>query len=130
MAGGLSVDPDRITELVADLDTRLAPELAAAADAMALKADGVLSASGLTLDLARTLEQAGPYGQGNAEPCFVLPRMRVSFAKRVGTDHVRFTLTDIDSRRGRWYLLSLRRYANWRGPAGGGPGLVPRFRTP
>ncbi len=99
MAGGLSVDPDRITELVAALDARLAPELAAAADAMALRADGVLSASGLTLDLARMLERAGPYGQGNAEPRFVLPRMRVSFAKRVGTDHVRFTLTDIDSRR-------------------------------
>lgn len=99
MAGGLSVDPDRITELVAFLDARLAPELAAAADDMALKADGVLSASGITPELAHMLERAGPFGQGNAEPRFVLPRMRVSFAKRVGTDHVRFTLSDLDGRR-------------------------------
>jgi len=99
MAGGLSMDPDRITELVAFLDERLAPELAAAADEMALKADGVLTASGVTLELARMLERAAPFGQGNAEPRFVLPGMRVSFAKRVGTDHVRFTLSDPDSRR-------------------------------
>jgi len=99
MAGGLSVDPDRITELVAYLDERLAPELAAADDAMALRADGILSASGATADLARMLERAAPFGQGNAEPRFAFPRMRVSFAKRVGTDHVRFTLGDIDGRR-------------------------------
>ncbi|OLF78013.1 single-stranded-DNA-specific exonuclease RecJ [Maricaulis sp. W15] len=99
MAGGLSIDPDRITELVAYLDDRLAPELAAAADEMALRADGVLTAGGITTELAQLLERAAPFGQGNAEPRFVLPRMRVSFAKRVGTDHVRFTLGDLDGRR-------------------------------
>lgn len=95
MAGGLSVDPDRINELVAFLDERLAPELAAASDAMALEADGLITAAGATAELAELLERAGPYGQGNPEPRFVLERMRVSFAKRVGTDHVRFTLTDL-----------------------------------
>ncbi|WP_291842342.1 single-stranded-DNA-specific exonuclease RecJ [Maricaulis sp.] len=99
MAGGLTVDPDRITELVAFLDARMGPELAAAADEMALRADGVLTASGVSTELAQMLERAAPFGQGNAEPRFVLPRMRVSFAKRVGTDHVRFTLGDLDGRR-------------------------------
>ena len=94
MAGGLTVEPDRINELVAFLDDRLAPELAAATDAMALEADGLLTAAGATAELAELLERAGPYGQGNPEPRFVFERMRVSFAKRVGTDHVRFTLAD------------------------------------
>ena len=94
MAGGLTVDPDRINELVAFLDDRLAPELAGAGDAMALKADGVLTAAGVTVDLAELLEQAGPFGQGNPEPRFALSRMRVAFAKRVGAYHVRFSLQD------------------------------------
>ena len=95
MAGGLTVEADRINELVAFLDERLAPELAAAGDAMAMQLDGVLSASGLTVELAELLERAEPYGQANPEPRFVLPRMRVAFAKRVGKDHVRFTLKDM-----------------------------------
>ena len=95
MAGGLSVDPDRINELVAFLDDRLAPELAQAHDAMALEVDALITAAGVTPDLADRLERAQPFGQGNPEPRFVLPRMRVSFAKRVGTDHVRFTLADL-----------------------------------
>ena len=94
MAGGLTVHPDAINALIAFLDERLAPELAAATDAMAMKLDGVLTASGLTPELAELLEAAGPFGQGNPEPRFALARMRVSFAKRVGTDHVRFTLQD------------------------------------
>ena len=95
MAGGLTVDADRINELVAFLDDRLAPELAAAGDAMALQLDGVLSAAGVSVELAEMLERAEPYGQANPEPRFVLPRMRVGFAKRVGKDHVRFTLKDM-----------------------------------
>ena len=95
MAGGLSVDPDRINELVAFLDDCLAPELAQAHDAMALEVDALITAAGVTPDLADRLERAQPFGQGNPEPRFVLPRMRVSFAKRVGTDHVRFTLADL-----------------------------------
>jgi single-stranded-DNA-specific exonuclease len=95
MAGGLTVDPERINELVAFLDERLAPELANAGDAMALKADGVLTASGVTVELAELLERAGPFGQGNPEPRFALSRLRVAFAKRVGKDHVRFTLKDM-----------------------------------
>ena len=95
MAGGLTVEADRINALVAYLDERLAPELAEAGDAMALKADGVLAASGVTVELAEMLERAGPFGQGNPEPRFALSRVRVSFAKRVGTDHVRFSLQDL-----------------------------------
>ncbi|MHA6288536.1 single-stranded-DNA-specific exonuclease RecJ [Maricaulis sp. CAU 1757] len=95
MAGGLSVDPDRITELVAWLDDRLAPELAAASEARALHVDGLLTASGLTPELAELLERAAPFGQGNPEPRFAFSGLRVSFAKRVGSDHVRFTLSDV-----------------------------------
>jgi single-stranded-DNA-specific exonuclease len=96
MAGGLTVDPDRITELTAFLDDRLAAELAQASDAMAMRLDGLLTPSSANIGLADLLSRAGPFGQGNAEPRFALANLRVSFAKRVGTDHVRYTLQDRD----------------------------------
>ena len=95
MAGGLTVDADHLNEAVAFLDNHLAPELATAGDARTMTLDGVLTPAGLTADLAELLDGAGPFGQGNPEPRFVLPRIRVSFAKRVGKDHVRFTLQDV-----------------------------------
>lgn len=94
MAGGLTVDAERIHELVAFLDERLAPELSQATDAMALRLDGLLAAEGVSPELAGSFQAAGPFGQGNSEPRFALADLRVSFAQRVGKDHVRFTLVD------------------------------------
>ena len=94
MAGGLTVLADRITELTVFLDERLSEELENARDANALKLDGVLTPSGATIELAEALQGAGPFGQGNAEPRFVVSHVRISFAQRVGRDHVRFSLRD------------------------------------
>jgi single-stranded-DNA-specific exonuclease len=99
MAGGLSVDADRITELVAFLDDALAPQLQTATDAMALKLDGILTPAGTDIELIEMLEMAGPYGQGNAQPRFALCDLRIAFAQRVGVDHVRFTLEDDNAQR-------------------------------
>ena len=94
MAGGLTVNAERINDLIAFLDERLAPELAGAGDAMALRLDGLLTAQAVSPDLATRFAAAGPFGQGNSEPRFALADLRVSFAQRVGKDHVRFTLQD------------------------------------
>ena len=96
MAGGLSVDADAINALVSFLDDRLAPELARAHEARRLKVDTLVAASGVTLDLVDQIASLAPFGQGNPEPRVVVPELRVSFAKRVGTDHVRasFAATD------------------------------------
>jgi single-stranded-DNA-specific exonuclease len=99
MAGGLSVDPDRITELIAFLDERLTPELAKSGDAMALKLDGLISAAGIDVDLIDVLDQAAPYGQGHSEPRFAIANIKVNYAQLVGADHVRFTLEDRDLQR-------------------------------
>lgn len=99
MAGGLTVDPDGINALVEFLDARLAPELAAAEDARTRWIDGVLSPAAATLDLCRSLETLGPFGQGHPEPRFVMPNVRVTYAKRVGSDHVRATLEGPDGAR-------------------------------
>lgn len=95
MAGGLSVVADGINALTEFLDARLAPELAAARDAHTLFLDGLVMPQGVTLDLIEAIQRAGPFGQGNSEPRFCLADLQVSFAQRVGVDHVRFTLADM-----------------------------------
>jgi single-stranded-DNA-specific exonuclease len=40
------------------------------------------------------LERAGPYGAGAPAPRFALPSLEVRFARRVGTGHLKLTLSD------------------------------------
>ncbi len=40
------------------------------------------------MELLETLEPVAPFGVGNPEPRFVVPSVRVAWAKRVGGDHV------------------------------------------
>ena len=98
MAAGLTLEMSNLAAFRQFIDDSLA---AAVADnrEQALLVDGALSASGATLDLIELLEQAGPYGSGNPSPMFVFPAHRVTYADRVGTDHVRCTLVASDGSR-------------------------------
>ena len=96
MAGGLTVEADKINALVEFLDDRLAPELANASESRSLRIETLVAASGVTLDLVEQVARLAPFGQGNPEPRLVVPEVRISFAKRVGTDHVRASLTARD----------------------------------
>ena len=51
--------------------------------------DAAMTASAATPELAHRLEAAGPYGSGNPEPVFVLPRHRLADVMAVGADHLR-----------------------------------------
>jgi single-stranded-DNA-specific exonuclease len=99
MAAGLSVAEDRIDELQAYLIEKLQPEWDVSHAERALMLDAVLTPAGATLDLAARIIAAAPFGQGFAEPRFVLPSIRIAYAERVGSDHVRFSLADDDGQR-------------------------------
>lgn len=92
MAAGLTVDENKIDALTNYLADRLAPEFASAGDAMALKLDGLLSPASANEAFLTQLQAAGPFGQGNGEPRFAMPNVRVVYAERVGGVHVRFSL--------------------------------------
>jgi single-stranded-DNA-specific exonuclease len=95
MAAGLSIEWDRVEALKDFLSERLAGEMAAAAgEARALSIDSAAAIGALDLSLIDALDRIGPYGQGHPEPIFALPDVRVSFAKLVKEEHVRFTLED------------------------------------
>jgi single-stranded-DNA-specific exonuclease len=94
-AAGLTVEWDRVGALKQFLSDALKDEIAAAAgEARALSIDAAGAVSAIDLDLIEAVDRIGPYGQGHPEPVFALPDVRVSFAKLVKEDHVRFTLED------------------------------------
>ncbi len=89
MAAGVTLAPDRLADFRAFLDDRLAADVAAARAASGLTVDAALSAAALTPELAAAMSRAGPFGQGNPEPLFALPRHVLTEVQPVGAAHLR-----------------------------------------
>ncbi len=85
MAAGFSLEAGRLADFHALLNERLAAAAAlpAAAD---LAVEATLSVPGATTELALQLQHLAPFGNGNDEPVFVLPRARVVRADRIGRE--------------------------------------------
>ena len=84
-AAGFGLAASRLAEFHDYLCDQLshAAALPRAAD---LAVEGTLSVQGATLDLARQLDRLSPFGAGNEEPAFVLPRAQVVRADRIGRE--------------------------------------------
>ena len=85
MAAGFSVQEDKLPELHGFLNERLT-SAEALPGAFDLTLEGVLAPSGADAALAQMVARLGPFGMGNAEPLFVLPRARVVKTDRIGKD--------------------------------------------
>lgn len=99
MAAGLTVNRSRLDDLDQFFRQHIGHAATAARSAAALDIDAAVSASGANRALIEFLEKAGPFGQGNPQPRFVLPAHRVKFAKLVGGSHVRAVLEGPDGAR-------------------------------
>ena len=99
MAAGLTVARERLPRLEACLCGELAATAQAARARAGLEIDGALVPSGVNDALMDLIEQAGPYGQGNPQPRFAFPAVRVKFAKAVGEAHLRCVLEAADGSR-------------------------------
>lgn len=99
MAAGVTLKEDKLAAFEAFLTKRLEETVAAASEAKALRLDGALAARGATRELYELIQQAGPYGAGNAEPRFAVPSVRVVKADLVGRAHVRCILMGEDGGR-------------------------------
>ena len=89
MAAGVTLEKHRLGEWRAFLEERLAEPVARARAEASLAVDAAMTAGAATPALAHKLEAAGPYGSGNPEPLFVLPRHRLADVTPVGVDHLR-----------------------------------------
>ncbi len=89
MAAGFTVAEARIPELGDFLRAHLEKAVARHASARNLPCDLVLQPSAITLELARTLERIGHYGNGHPEPRIVLERVRILQVMPMGEKHFR-----------------------------------------
>lgn len=89
MAAGITLRRDRLGEFRAFVETKLASAVASARAESALVFDAAVAAGGATPALIKSIEAAGPFGSGNPEPLFALPRCRLIDVFPVGTDHLR-----------------------------------------
>jgi single-stranded-DNA-specific exonuclease len=85
MAAGFSAHEDALGEFHIFLNERLA-EAADLPLSAELMLDGVLGVAGADAALAQLVARLGPFGTGNTEPLFVLPRARVVRSDRIGKD--------------------------------------------
>jgi single-stranded-DNA-specific exonuclease len=99
MAAGLTVARDKIGAVETYFGAELADASSSARARVGLDLDGALVASGVTDGLMDLIERAGPFGQGNAQPRFAFPSVRVKFAKAVGEAHLRCVLEAADGSR-------------------------------
>jgi single-stranded-DNA-specific exonuclease len=99
MAAGLTVARAEFDALRGFLADALAGSAGAIRAAAGLAIDGALTPAAVSEDLMALIERAGPYGQGNPQPCFAFPAHRVKFAKVVGDAHVRCVLEASDGSR-------------------------------
>lgn len=92
MAVGLSIHKEKLDDFRAFLIDRFAEDVKNYQPIS--KVDGILSLSGVNIDLAKLLLQLEPFGQGNPTPKFVLENVRPAFVMPVGDGHFRVTLQD------------------------------------
>ncbi len=89
MAAGVTLARARLGEWRAFLEERLAEPVARARADASLSIDAALTAGGAAPALVHSLDAAGPYGSGNPEPVFALPRHRLAEVTPVGQNHLR-----------------------------------------
>jgi single-stranded-DNA-specific exonuclease len=85
MAAGFTAEAARLAELHEFLDAKLAGA-ASLPNAPELVVESALSPRGATPGFAAEIQRLSPFGPGNDEPVFALPRVRVVKADRVGKE--------------------------------------------
>ncbi len=91
MAAGLTLEPDGLTRFGEAFADEVARQVDPASLQGVIDSDGTLAAGELTLDTARALEAAGPWGQGFPEPLFD-GAFRIASTRPIGEAHLRMEL--------------------------------------
>lgn len=96
MAAGLTLRTDRIGDLRAFLNDRLAHERSAADTLDAVEVDVLLDPRAATRELFDAFEQLAPFGPANPEPTFALTHVSIRDAVAMNGGHVRCRLVGPD----------------------------------
>ncbi len=94
MAAGLTVMRDQLEPAMERLGELLAKQGAADLGPQDLTLDGILMPGAATVELIQEIEKAGPFGASASAPRFAFPDVQISFAKRVGANHLKIGFGD------------------------------------
>lgn len=94
MAAGLTVARAQLEPAMERLAELLARQGAGQLGPADLRLDGLLMPGAATVELVQQIEAAGPFGAGAPAPRFAFAAMKITFAKRVGDRHLRFSFGD------------------------------------
>jgi len=98
MAGGLSLDPDQLTQFDVWMVDHMAQFSAERDAALELPIDAMISPGTASVDFVERLEALGPFGIGAPQPVFAAADVSVTGARRIGTNHLRFIAEDASGR--------------------------------
>lgn len=96
MAAGVTLDREKLGVFRDYLNDHLADAVDRSREEDALIIDGALTGRAVNIALLEKLSRAGPFGQGNPEPLFVLPNQQVVSVTVVGDRHLRTRLRSGD----------------------------------
>ena len=94
MAAGFTVTLDCYDDFYKFLQDKLAPQVALTKPFLHI--DSALSVSGANESLVTHLSLLEPFGNGNPTPKFSLEYVKISYAERVGSNHIRCQLKGQD----------------------------------
>lgn len=96
MAAGVTIAQNRLDAFRDFMNAALKDEVEARREQNLLRIDAAMTARGAGAALVDQLEQAGPYGQGAAEPLFAFADHGVDYVSPVGASHLRLRLRSGD----------------------------------
>ena len=99
MAAGITITPEKINQFRDFLEGRLASAVVESRAGDALRIDAALTPASATVDLLNELAAAGPFGQGNPEPVFAFPAVRLTEVFEVGQGHLKMRFVGGDGAR-------------------------------
>lgn len=85
-AAGCTFARERFGELLTALQQDVARSISPEDLVPTLSVDAILQPSSVTLELCENLRELEPFGQGNPEPRFLLPRVRLCSPRRIGRE--------------------------------------------
>lgn len=94
MAGGLSCEPGQIAALDEWMCSHMHQFAEERAAAKGLMIDTLVAPGAATPELVETLATLGPFGAGAPEPVFAMRDVRCVGARRIGTNHIKFSAED------------------------------------
>jgi single-stranded-DNA-specific exonuclease len=98
MAAGLSLDPEQLPAFDAWMLDHMSAFAAERDAALDLEIDALVAPGAATVQLVSGIASLGPFGVGAPEPVFMLQDISVTGVRRVGTQHLRYTIEDSSGR--------------------------------